>query len=140
MNFRSVTISRGFLSAIFMTLIVFFFVGCKVDNNLIDAVLAQGQPDKFKSRDISQLVVAYIPIGTEKQEAITLLRHHGFDIKEEKRDIPGCPTCDPLVVSGSYLEKRMVPFLPDKSSISILLGCKGGKVAHVAASHSPNPF
>lgn len=140
MNSGSVIISCRLWSSLLMALTVIFIVGCKVDNSLVDAVLAQGQPDQFKSRDISQLVVTYIPIGTERQKAIDLLRQHGLDIKEEKRSIPGCPNCDQLVISGSYLEKRLLPFLPDKSSISILLGCRDGKVVHVAASHSSNPF
>lgn len=140
MNFWSIQVSNRFCSSLLMVLTVFLIVGCKVDKSLINAVLAQGQPDKFKSRDISQLVVTYIPVGIERQKAIDLLRQHGFDVKEEKRSIPGCPNCEPLVISGSYLEKRLLPFLPDKSSISILLGCRDGKVAHVAASHSPNPF
>lgn len=91
MNFWSAQVSSRFWSSLLMALTVFLIVGCKVDNSLVDAVLAQGQPDKFKSRDISQLVVTYIPIGTERQKAIDLLRQHGFDIKGRKTEYSRVP-------------------------------------------------
>ncbi|MBD3816893.1 MAG: hypothetical protein IE913_10715 [Halothiobacillus sp.] len=140
MSFWSIQVNSRLWPSLLMALTAVFIVGCKVDNSLVDAVLTQGQLDKFKSRDISHLAASYIPVGTDRKKAMDLLRQHGFDVKEEKRSIPGCTHCDPLVISGTYVEKRFLPFLPDKSSISILLGCREDKVTHVAASHSPNPF
>lgn len=138
---------EGFAVMVYWFYLVFFVIissfaiaGGEMDNNLVDDILAQGRLGKFEYRDISKLVARYISIGAAKEEAVILLNKNGFAIKEEEREIPGCVACDPIVVIGSYLEKRKFSFLPDRSSISILLGIKNGRVVHVAASHSPNSF
>jgi hypothetical protein len=132
--FTLVALISGF---IFATLLV---VGCKMDTDLIDAILSNYKLGKFESRDVSQIVSNYIPIGTERQEAIDYLKRQGFDVSEEKLKLPECLSCDPLVIIGHHWEKDTIPFLPYKSSISILLGCNGKKVVHIAALHSANPY
>lgn len=140
MSFRLPTINRVFWSSALMTLFLFLAVGCNMDGRLIEEIQSSGEPDRFKSKDVSQIVARYIPLGTEKQEALRRLKKQDFDVEEVKKEIPGCPDCDPLSISASYVRKRAIPFLPDKSHISILLGIKDGKVAHIAASQSGNPF
>lgn len=140
MNFRPLTINHVFWSSVLVTLFLFLAVGCKVDGRLIDEIQSSGEPDRFKSKDVSQIVARYIPLGTEKQEALRRLKNQDFDVMEVKKEIPGCPDCDPLSISASYVQKRSMPFLPDKSHISILLGIRDGKIAHIAASQSGNPF
>lgn len=140
MNFRPLTINRVFWSSVLMTLFLLLTVGCKVDGKLIDEIQSSGEPERFKSKDVSQIVARYIPLGTDKQEALHRLKNQDFDVAEVKKEIPGCPDCDPLSISASYVQKRSIPFLPDKSHISILLGIRDGKIAHIAASQSGNPF
>jgi hypothetical protein len=119
---------------------MFLIIGCKVDGKLIDEIQSSGETDRFKSKDVSQIVARYIPVGIEKKEALRRLKNQGFDVAEVKKEIPGCQDCDPLSISAGCVQKRIMPFLPYKSFISILLGIKDGKVAHIAASQSGNPF
>jgi hypothetical protein len=126
--------------SILMALIVFLIAGCKVEGKLIDEIQSSGAQDRFKPRDVSQIVARYIPLDTEKQEALRRLKHQGFDVREVAQEIPGCPDCEPLSITASYVQKHFMPFLPDKSYVSILLGVRGGKIAHIAASQSGNPF
>lgn len=140
MTFRSLTINRVFWSLAWMTLFLFLAVGCKMGGKLIDEIQSSGDLDRFKSKDVSHIVAKYIPLGTEKQEALRRLKHYDLDVVEITKEIPGCPDCDPLSISASYVQKHFIPFLPDKSHISILLGIKDGRVAHIAASQSGNPF
>lgn len=136
----SVKVSFRFCPSMLMVLAVFLIAGCKVGGDLIDEIQSTGEPDRFKSKDVSQIVARYIPLGTEKQEALRRLKNQDFNVTEVKKEIPGCPDCDALSISASYVQKRAMPFLPDKSHISILLGIRDGKVAHIAASQSGNPF
>lgn len=136
----SVKVSFRFWLSMLMVLTVFLIAGCKVGGDLIDEIQSIGEPDRFNSKDASQIVARYIPLGTEKQEALRRLKNQDFNVMEVKKEIPGCPDCDPLSISASYAQKRAMPFLPDKSHISILLGIRDGKVAHIAASQSGNPF
>lgn len=103
MNFRPLSINRVFWSSVLMTLFLFLAVGCKVDGKLIDEIQSSGEPDRFKSKDVSQIVARYIPLGIEKQEALRRLKNQGFDVAEVKKEIPGCPDCDPLSISASYV-------------------------------------
>ena len=132
------TINYGFL--LFALLIIFFLTGCKSNHELIDNILNQNPPDRFQPKDISHIVANYIPIGTEKQKAIDLLKQNGFDVKKEQRTLEKCPACLFVEITGNYTEKRTLPFLPYKSFISISLECENGKIVYISAFHSGNPF
>lgn len=119
MKLWSAKVSRRFWPSILMVLTVLLIAGCKVNGKLIDEIQSSGEPDRFKSKDVSQIVARYIPLGTEKQEALRRLKNQDFDVTEVKKEIPGCPDCDPLSISASYVQKRIMPFLPYKSFISI---------------------
>lgn len=140
MSFWSEKVNGRFCSLLFIASTVFFIAGCQVDGKLVKEINSSGEADRFTPKDVSQIVARYIPLGTERQEALRRLKNQNFDVIEVEKHIPVCLDCDPLSISGSYVQKRAMPFLPDKSYISILLGIRDGKVVHIAASQSGNPF
>lgn len=101
MNFRSITINRAGWSSIWITLILFFVVGCKVeDTTWIDKMLAEmesawgeadntGRGHEGRKSAVTAVAKSYFRPGMPKQEAFNLLKElelQGFDIGEYRHD------------------------------------------------------
>lgn len=101
MIFRTSKLSRMFLSSVWMMLILFLIIGCKVEEKnwiekmISDSALALDEADEAGlgqgGRDAAMVKVAhkYFPIGMRKEDVFALLREmkrNGFDITEYRHE------------------------------------------------------
>jgi len=134
--------------AILLAGIIFLHGGVRAQGKLIEEILS-AKSEPLTTLDVTPIVLRYFPLGKDRQAVISELTAQGLEFKEAKEKIKRCAECDPLVILGSYIRKRRIPytkeidffplFLPT-SYISLRFGFKQGKAVYVSGMHTLDLF
>jgi len=105
-----------------------------------DEIISTTSPTRFEPLNITSKIARHIPMGTKRQEAVSILAAQGFEIKEVAGKISGCDNCDPIIVYAGYTNKSLIPLAPYKSFVSIRLGFKNDLLTKISAWHTRNAY
>ena len=110
-----------------------FLQGCAMAaGKLVEEVSALEKPERFKPRQIDDIVKKYIAGGISKAKAKEILVSEGFRVTEEemKKPLDDCVDCEGTVVVARYDHKPALSLVYDYG-IVVEVGFRGGNVAVV---------
>jgi hypothetical protein len=110
-----------------------FFQGCAMAaGKLVEEVSALDKPERFKPRQVDDIVKKYIARGISKAKAKEILASEGFKVAEEemKKPLDDCVDCEGTVVVARYDHKPALSLIYDYGRV-VEIGFRGGKVAVV---------
>jgi len=99
---------------------------------LVEEVSALEKPERFKPRQVDDIVQKYIAGGISKAKAKEILVSEGFKVTEEemKKPLDDCVDCEGTVVVARYDHKPALSLMYDYG-IVVEVGFRGGNVAVV---------
>lgn len=99
---------------------------------LVEEISALNKPERFKPRQVDDIVKKYLPGGISKQRAKEILLLEGFNVTEEKLKTPlaDCADCEGTVVVARYDHKPVLSPIYDYG-IVVEVGIRNGNVAVV---------